>query len=756
MKLKYICLISLMSICKVTFSQDNDAFTDGQKDVLVHIDNIVTEKPTNGLNKYREQLKLFRNEFNVQEMPDIKFFLFGMANRTKLIYQKGSLINSLTGSVIEVWNIKEETIIPNEYKVNLLTVENKSVTIYENEKGVYINEKGKDILVKGTDYAIKLPSFSDHRYSEILKVLHQELLINVIDSKPVPNYFVYQKPWVRDASLMAMCFEQTGNLHVIKNWALSLDEVYDNNNGEAEGDNLGQTLFLLSLFSNKNNPLVQNILDEAKKREVVSDKGKYISGRTDGSERPAYATKWLKFGLKSIGLPDDYIVPDIDDGYNTLVWWEDKDIENEKGSISEHYPYITWARDHYFGRKNNPVSNRDYPLTWEINASAADYPKMAAIDEKYVKDNNSSPHTWHAAEIFLYLTDSIVFDPDNDWSFNHYVISDSLFDPDDITCADLNHDGLLDIIVDSKGMTWYENLGGDLPEWEKHEPIDQGYHGNMGIWTGDFDGDGDIDITGGQQGGDGNYWYENTGRETHWPLHFIIDMGDIADHSRVYDFNGDGRDDIITQAYHGSGTYYLPSPENPKDQWKSYKIGGKTAGLALYDVDQDGDMDVLNSNVWYENPGNPAQEDWPEHIIPTSNSEVKCDAGDINNDGITDFAHAEEEGKECYVILSPDNKRINIKTDGHGLHTMKLVDLDKDGDLDLITADIHGGHLYIYENADGNGTRWKCHKQKNNSHEGVHNCWIGDFNNDGMLDVFGKHYNTGSSVEIWYNTLKRK
>jgi hypothetical protein len=702
MRLKSICVIFLISINIISFSQVNYAFIDRHKDVLIDNNAIVTEKPTNGLNKYREQLKLFRNEFNVQEMPDIKFFLFGMANRSKLIYKKGFLMNSLTGTVLKKWNIKEETIIPNEYKVNLLTVDDIPVSVYENEKGIYINEMGKERLVEGTDYAIVLPSFGDHRYSEILKVLHQELLINVIESKPVPNYFVYQKPWVRDASLMAMCFEQTGNLHVIKNWVLSLDEVYDYNNGEAEGDNLGQTLFLLSLFTDKNNPLVQKVLAEAKKREIVTDKGKYISGRTDGSERPAYDTKWLKFGLKSLGLHDDYVVPDIDDGYNTLVWWDYKDIEDEKASISEHYPYITWAQDHYFGRKNNPISNRDYPLTWEINASAADYPKMAAIDEKYVKDHNASPHTWHAAEIFLYLTDQSVFDSRNNWSFDQHVISDSLFDPDDITCADLNSDGLLDIIFDSKGMTWYEN----------------------------------------------------SGSETHWPLHFIFDMGDISDHSRVYDFNGDGRDDIITQAYHGSGTYYLPSPDDPEGRWKSFRIGGKSAGLALYDVDRDGDMDVLNSSVWYENPGNPAQEDWPEHIIPNADPEVKCDAGDINNDGITDFAHAEEEGKECYILLGPGYEKIDLKTDGNGLHTMKLVDLDKDGDLDLITADIHGGNLYIFENANGKGTEWKCHKQKNNSSEGVHICWIGDFNNDGMMDVFGKHYNTGSFVEIWYNTFK--
>jgi hypothetical protein len=231
-------------------------------------------------------------------------------------------------------------------------------------------------------------------------------------------------------------------------------------------------------------------------------------------------------------------------------------------------------------------------------------------------------------------------------------------------------------------------------------------------------------------------------------------MGDISDHSRVHDFNGDGRDDIIIQAYHGGGTYYLPSPLNPKGDWKSYKIGGKSAGLALYDVDLDGDMDVLNSNVWYENTGNPAQDNWPVHTVPNSSSDVKCDAGNINGDGITDFAHAEEEGNECYVILSPDNKRINLKSDGNGLHAMKLEDFDKDGDLDLITADIHGGRLYIFENENGKGTQWLMHTQENDVPDGVHNCWTGDFNNDGMMDIFGKHYHTGSSVEVWYNNLK--
>jgi GH15 family glucan-1,4-alpha-glucosidase len=57
--------------------------------------------------------------------------------------------------------------------------------------------------------------------------------------------FVYPKAWLRDAAMMGMAFEATGNLHVIREWILGLREVYDRNNaGEEEADNLGQALYL--------------------------------------------------------------------------------------------------------------------------------------------------------------------------------------------------------------------------------------------------------------------------------------------------------------------------------------------------------------------------------------------------------------------------------------------------------------------------------------------------------------------------------
>jgi hypothetical protein len=121
---------------------------------------------------------------------------------------------------------------------------------------------------------------------------------------------------------------------------------------------------------------------------------------------PVYQTKWLKFGLRALGLADPYQIPMIPDNYSSLFWWDykDKHVDKQTGH-SDRYPYLGWARDHFSGGESSPIGNRNYPLTWETQASQADYPKLNIIDPVYVQQRTSAPHTWHAAEVFLYLLD---------------------------------------------------------------------------------------------------------------------------------------------------------------------------------------------------------------------------------------------------------------------------------------------------------------------------------------------------------------
>ncbi len=335
-------------------------------------------------------------------MPDIQFFLFGMGDRRKMIYKDGILKDALTGGSIRTWKVKRQWIVPSEYLVELETDRNERVRIIENEQGVYVTEaKTKMALAQGK---LKLPRFGGNKYAAVLRVLHHEILINIIGGKPVPNFFVYQKPWFRDAALMAMVLKQTGNLHLIRNWILSIRDPFDrNNHGIAEADNPGQVLFLLSLVSDKNNPMVQTVIDSA----VQFKKGDYIEGKTDYAAHPVFQTKWLKYGLKSLGLPDPYLIPKAYDSYSSLFWWDYKsqhvDGAKFEDSNSTNYPYLVWAEDHFYGENRGIVTNRDYPLSWESHASDAHYPGLKNLDERLIQDKLSPPHTWHAAEMFLLL-----------------------------------------------------------------------------------------------------------------------------------------------------------------------------------------------------------------------------------------------------------------------------------------------------------------------------------------------------------------
>jgi len=359
------------------------------------------------LSLYRAELDELRKRFAVSDrVPDVPFFLFGMGARAKYWYQAGQLREAPSGRVVRQWAVREAIIVPPEYRVVLELNDGGTAEIREDEQGIWITEKGRRLRLAGSEARVNLPELTEHCFPRVLRVLHQELLVNVINGKPVPNLFVYSKPWLRDGAMMGMAFKATGNLHVIREWILGLREVYDRNNaGEEEADNLGQALYLISLVSDRTHPLVKKILAELPRWEVIKDGRKFILGRSDFAAHPVYQTKWLKYGLRALGLPDPYTVPQMNDSYSAMVWWDYRDayVPGNDARDRDNYPYLGWAVDHFHGEKGSPISNRDYPLTWERHASQANYAMLDVLDPVFVREKIAAPHTWHAAEVFLYL-----------------------------------------------------------------------------------------------------------------------------------------------------------------------------------------------------------------------------------------------------------------------------------------------------------------------------------------------------------------
>lgn len=367
----------------------------------------VLANPAGAVLTYHQNLAQLRQlHANNHDLPDIRFFLFGMGDRLKLIYRDGRLLNALTGNIEEQWQVQEEMIIPSEYTVHLVLTDGQTIQIREDETGVWLLQTGKrPKLIPGTRSRVNLPRFAKYAFGPVLRVLHQEVLINVIYGRPVPNFLVYLKPWYRDAALMAMVLRETGNLFLIQDWVMAINDPFDRNNqGLVEADNLGEILFLVSLVSDKTHPVVQMVLDSVSRFR----RGNYIIGKTDDAEHPVYQTKWLKYGLQSLNLPDPYTIPEQYDPYSSLFWWAYKKEHVAGPDFDENQransPYLVWAEDHFYDRNQGMVGNINYPLSWQQRDSDAHYPGMTVLDKGLAKQKLAYPHAWHAAEMFLVLS----------------------------------------------------------------------------------------------------------------------------------------------------------------------------------------------------------------------------------------------------------------------------------------------------------------------------------------------------------------
>jgi len=329
------------------------------------------------------------------------FYLLGMGPRRKLLYRDGTLSDLHTGEVLRSWHATAELIEPCDYSVRLDTPAGE-VTLTEDEEGVWtVGPGGRELHTSGE---VHLPRFGDDQRAGVLRALHQEILVNIGAGRPLPNLLVYPRPWYRDAAMVMLCLARTGNLGAVRPWVLGIEEPFDRNNaGCREPDNLGQVLLMVSLVADATHPIVPRVLAEARKARD----GAGIRGLTDLAEHPVYQTKWLKLGLRALGLEDDYVIPAVPDSYSNLFWMDFRDEHVATDPFGpdalRDYPYLNWAEAHFHQAPAPETLRVDrYPFTRERNASQADYGHMSRIDPALAAARTAVPHSWHAAEAFLY------------------------------------------------------------------------------------------------------------------------------------------------------------------------------------------------------------------------------------------------------------------------------------------------------------------------------------------------------------------
>ena len=139
------------------------------------------------------------------------FLLFGFGpSRRKLVYASGRLLDAFTlEPALGLGRVRDAEVDPVARTVRLDSEDGPEMLL-EDESGVHAVRGGeRTTLAAGAP--VRLPDFAGHPHAALLRRMHADLLLCCTPFGPVPNPWVYSRPWYRDAAMLALVFRETGN-----------------------------------------------------------------------------------------------------------------------------------------------------------------------------------------------------------------------------------------------------------------------------------------------------------------------------------------------------------------------------------------------------------------------------------------------------------------------------------------------------------------------------------------------------------------
>jgi len=288
------------------------------------------------------------------------------------------------------------------------------------------------------------------------------------------------------------------------------------------------------------------------------------------------------------------------------------------------------------------------------------------------------------------------------------AIRDGLTNPRGVAIGDINGNGQQDVILggwDDAFVKVYFRIS-DSAWWEN--TVDSGQNRFRDISTGDIDGDSDLDLLGATLAGDEIVWWANDGGSglPSWTRHTVISSFDGAHAVEPADLDGDGDLDLVVAAFDGDEATIVTNDDG---------VGGS----------------------------------WTKESFSSLNGAYDVAVGDINCDGKMDFVVSGYYADLIRINLNGDPWTHNDITGLDGPRGVALGDLDRDGDLDIVGAIRNDDHVLWFEN-DGDGRGWTEHSLDWGYLDDGSEVQVVDIDLDGDLDILATGFG-GDGVYLWYN-----
>jgi hypothetical protein len=272
----------------------------------------------------------------------------------------------------------------------------------------------------------------------------------------------------------------------------------------------------------------------------------------------------------------------------------------------------------------------------------------------------------------------------------------------------------------------------------------------------DFNGDGKADILWRNDNGDVVLWISNPGSAVAFS---VLDLHGVSldwHIQEVGDFNGDGKADILWRNDNGDVVLWISNPSSAVSfsvldlhgvslDWHIQRVG---------DFNGDGKADILwrkdNGDVllWTSNPGSAVSFSVLDLHGVSLDWHIQ-EVGDFNRDGKADILWRNNNGDVLLWLSNPGSAVSFSVQDLHGVtadwHIEQIGDFNGDGKADILWRNDNGDVLLWISNP-GSAVAFSVQDL-----HGVSLDWqiqkVGDFNDDGKADILWR--NNNGDVLLW-------